>query len=537
MERKSTSRLRFRWGIASVFTLSMVLVIAVLIGTITILDIRRERTVYREGLERRGRLVASALNDVLANYLYFAQIDALRDVAEVLTFEPDIISYVQIFSPEGRLLIGPDRDEYPSGVSHDESVLNMSRDPEARLRFIGDSLEVNSPITAGTEVVGLVRFGFDGKPLASEINDIIVQHIWQGLVLAFVGALIVYVVARYVAMPIRSLAAVATRMGGGDLDRPVVERGTAEIATLGNAFERMRLELRTVYSGLEKQVSERTQQLASTNQELKTEIAERERAEEELLLARDHALEASQAKSSFVANISHEIRTPMNAIVGMADALSETPLDSEQKEYVGVFKTAGETLLTLIDNVLDLAKVEAGQVELERLEFDLEELLEATCQFLAVRAHEKGIELNFHILSGVPTALVGDPVRLRQVVTNLVGNAIKFTERGEVVLKVEGCLRPSDPGSLLFTVSDVGVGIPPDKLGSIFESFTQADPSTTRRYGGTGLGLAISRRLAELIGGGIWAESAVGQGSTFYFTARFGTWPGPKRDPTPFPAS
>ena len=265
--------------------------------------------------------------------------------------------------------------------------------------------------------------------------------------------------------------------------------------------------------------AQKQQRLATENRELLRGL---EQANEQLHLARDAALEASQAKLYFLASMSHEIRTPMNAIVGMADLLSETPLTTEQQEYVDTFRRAGDNLLEIIDDILDLSKVEAGQLNLEEIDFDLLELVEHSATFLAARAHGKGLELNCRVAPDVPTALVGDPVRLRQVLTNLIGNAIKFTHAGEVFLQVENLGGTDDIGSLIFRVSDNGIGIPPEKLDYIFDRFTQVDSSTTREYGGTGLGLNICRRLIAMMDGLIWVDSKVGEGSTFYFTARFG---------------
>ena len=245
------------------------------------------------------------------------------------------------------------------------------------------------------------------------------------------------------------------------------------------------------------------------------DITERKQVEAELEQARSVAESASRTKSDFLASMSHEIRTPMNAIMGVADLLAKTTLSLEQDKYVKIVGRAGDNLLNLINDILDLSKVEASQLELERTGFSLSDLLEKVMEMVAVRAEEKGLVLLFEIAPNVSTELVGDPTRLRQVLLNLVGNAIKFTETGEVSLKVTPDGNFSVPTALRFTITDTGIGIAEQQLRRVFEQFTQADSSTTRRFGGSGLGLTISKRLVELMGGRIWVERSSTPAASF----------------------
>lgn len=306
-----------------------------------------------------------------------------------------------------------------------------------------------------------------------------------------------FVMYRRVVIPVRKMVAVAEQVEAGQYGKQVEHASPDELGDLALAFNHMT-------SAIERDIHER---------------ATREAA---LAEAKQAADAASQAKGDFLANMSHEIRTPMNGIIGMTELALDTELTREQREYLSTVKSSADALLSLINDILDFSKIEAGRLELDPIDFELRDALADMLNTLAMRAHSKGVELAYHVDSDVHDALVGDVYRLRQIIVNLVGNAIKFTEKGEIVVGVETVERTEKEITLHFSIKDTGIGIPADKVDAIFKPFEQADVSTTRKYGGTGLGLAISVQLVEIMGGRIWAESELGAGSTFQFTAVFG---------------
>ncbi|EKD58417.1 MAG: hypothetical protein ACD_56C00133G0001 [uncultured bacterium] len=297
-------------------------------------------------------------------------------------------------------------------------------------------------------------------------------------------------------------------------------RVVGAIETLQDITERKVAEFRLteLNNTLETRVTERTKELEVTNQELRATITKMEQMQGELIASQQAALCASQAKSDFLATMSHEIRTPMNGIIGMTDLVLDTDLDEQQQDYLNIVKSSANGLITIINDILDFSKMEAGKLSLESISFNLHALINSLLKPLAVKADEKRIELISNIDEKVPLRVQGDPGRIRQILINLLGNALKFTKTGEIELKVSTHEISSIAPCLLFSVRDSGIGIPEEKQKSIFEAFTQADTSTTRHYGGTGLGLSITSRLVKLMGGEIWVESTPDNGSTFHIS-------------------
>ncbi|MGE5343528.1 MAG: response regulator [Candidatus Omnitrophota bacterium] len=398
--------------------------------------------------------------------------------------------------------------------------------------------------------IGGVIMRHQGKNLIALKNDFLSTFLIIVLGFLLIVLTAIWVSKKWIFDPLEKLIENFGLVARGELYHRLEIKSNDEIGKISESFNNMtehlnqsvneiravNIKLDSYSRDLESRVNRRTRELSDAVEQLKREIEERKQIEEDLKKARMEAESANISKSQFLANMSHEIRTPMNAIIGMCELVLDTKLNTEQEEYLNTLKNSSESLLGLLNDILDLSKIEVGKLDVEPIEFHLRECLAAIAKNMSVQAQRKNIELIYDIELNVPNVVIGDPGRLRQVLTNLIGNAIKFTERGMIVLRIKKDTGKETTGgstqsefTLQFTVSDTGMGIAKEKQALIFEKFYQTDSSITRKFGGSGLGLAISMQLIQLMGGKIWVESpgelqlmAINApGSSFYFTLPF----------------
>jgi signal transduction histidine kinase/DNA-binding response OmpR family regulator/HPt (histidine-containing phosphotransfer) domain-containing protein len=458
--------------------------------------------------------------------LYTRDAAAMRTVLNHVASNSSV-GYVELLDRDRRPLLGKSAahagralppagpELFADGTRHAEVVSDDGDEPHfdivTPVHSRDDGAELFPDREATSEnTLGYIRIGVREDSLKAKTHEIVVSTLALTALVVALGVTATVLITRRILAPVELLVRATRQIAGGDLAARVDAQASGEIGELAASFNEMVVRLRDyrqrvdeAQATLEARVEERTRELQQATEEARNSARE--------------ALEASRAKSQFLATMSHEIRTPMNGVLGMTDLLRGTPLNERQRRFVEAVYHSGQSLLRIINDILDFSKIEAGKIELEQINFDLRELVEDVCGMFAQQAHAKGLEITCLLPHALPIALRGDPVRLRQVITNIVGNAVKFTAAGEVSVRVRLVEEDERQARLHFEVSDTGVGIPADKQQRIFEAFSQADSSTTRSFGGTGLGLAISKQLVDLMGGRLQVRSQLGQGATFWF--------------------
>jgi len=498
-------------GKFNLLTIALVLITSLGVASFVM---RQEIDTHYDEILRHGTAIASIVAQSSEYAIYTENQDALFQIIDSLAADENI-AYVSFLNKEKKILVERiirERAEAPTmrntvqveGVmSHDEflddtegkqyvdllaPVQSVAKDTVGYMLEAGD-------VRKHTRTIGYVRLGVSLEGLHTQVRSFLLSTALFTSFVILLGVAVTVAITRKIASPIRKLAVITRDISRGEIHHHIDISTNDEIRDLADAFnimlERMR-DYRAQVEDYQRDLEEKVQQ----------------------------ATEASRAKSQFLANMSHEIRTPMNGVLGLTELLLSTSLTSKQRRLAMTLFRSGESLVRVINDILDFSKIEAGKLDLDNIDFSLGELIRETVRLLGEQAKKKDLSLDVRIDDNVPLDLHGDPGRLRQILTNLVGNAMKFTEEGGVVISVGAVEGGKDEALLRFEIRDTGIGIPMEAQAHIFDAFSQADGSTTRRYGGTGLGLAISKQLCEMMGGGIGVESIPGKGSTFRFTAR-----------------
>jgi signal transduction histidine kinase/DNA-binding response OmpR family regulator/HPt (histidine-containing phosphotransfer) domain-containing protein len=520
----------------------MVGLVISLLTMLTFVQIEFQKSMFEKELEKRivlmkgrlidsGHILSGSLLAQVKNNIASANISLVADQLKKMVQESKELHYIILMEATGKAYIHTLKPQVETSILSEKEDLFAARQKAAAVNeYVRDSkpiMEFIIPIKVSSGSWGVLRLGFSldllnqeivnsRKESTRQIREMVKQIIIVTALFILVGAFVILIVSERLSRPLMRLTRLADELAHGNFtvsDKVKKKRQDGEIGALTTAFVQMAEKLKISYEALEEH-----------SQTLEQKVINRTA---ELVKARDQAIAADKSKSEFLSMMSHEIRTPMNAIIGLTRLALQTDLSAKQQDYLAKVQTSSRSLLGIINDILDFSKIEAGKLEMEAIPFNLDDVLNDLAGLTTDKAEEKGLRIHFSIEDDVPLELMGDPLRLGQVLLNLTGNAVKFTRQGEIFINValaDGNERAKrdDQVMLEFSVKDTGIGLTTEQIGGLFQSFSQADKSTTREFGGTGLGLAICKRMVSMMNGDIHVNSEIGQGSTFLFTAVFG---------------
>ncbi|MBO9407276.1 response regulator [Shimia sp. R9_1] len=495
------------YGLGRRMTLYFGLMIGAFVTTLIYLNTLTQLELVRTRFSERSDALGILIQEVTLPYLFEGRPAELDIIYQELMRQPDILS-LKFVDPNSYLLVNGEEDANALFLSRVEDPLITLATETQTTNIISEDnrIQVAVPVIYGNVNYGTIRFDLDGEPASREVNLVLRRNLLFGVFFTLTGVLLSIWVSRRLTEPLARLNSATKRAAKGNLNQSIVIRTNDEVESLANSFNLMLGNLRAWVQSLE-----------DTQTKLEVSGRDLNLKNQELQIAAEQATAAEKAKSQFLARMSHEIRTPMNGVLGMAELLADTDLSVDQQNLLESIHSSGSTLLRIINDILDFSKIDSDHMTLREEAYRPSDVIENTAQMLSFQAAQAGVDLITRVAPELPKSLMGDDSRLQQIIINLVGNALKFTEEGYVL--INATLKEDDGREVMqVDVCDTGIGIPKDKLETVFDQFTQVDGSYSRRHQGTGLGLAIAKGFTELMGGRIWVTSELGKGTTFKFT-------------------